>query len=61
MAETKFANLLLKPIWTETPNMYSRVKVKGRDLKRVGRIFMSYLGTGVWFRPSPGATLLFSP
>ena len=38
-----------------------RVEVKGRELERVGGIFMSYASTGVWFGPKTEATLLFSP
>lgn len=38
-----------------------RVKVKGRDLERVGGIVMSYPRTGVWFWPGTSAALLFSP
>ena len=42
------------------PQIYQRFKVKGRDLERVGVIFMSHLRTGVWFGLRTDATLIFS-
>ena len=42
------------------PQIYQRFKVKGRDLERVGVIFMSHLRTGVWFGLRTDATPIFS-
>ena len=44
-----------------TKSIRGRVEVKGRELERVGGIFMRYLRTGVWFGPGNVASLLFSP
>ena len=41
--------------------VYKRVEVEGRELERVGGIFMTYPRTGLWFGPGTDAALLFGP
>ena len=40
---------------------FVRLEVKGKDLERMGGIFMTYLRIRVWFGPKIEATLIFSP
>lgn len=52
--EWKSVSLILKSLlnlirWRH--EIYRMVKVKGRELERVGGIFMNFQGPGVWLGP----------